>query len=116
MDDDHSLAAEMVECDIRNKLAWTELYEFNHFNRFVYKHPIVAEHKQYHTLLLKFRTDLRGFMTTYLNAQKNAKRYETYIRSRKKQYANKESYKKLYLKAINKTNLMQKILEENTKA
>jgi hypothetical protein len=74
---------QMVTDDERNHLAFLELDNFSKHGAFLYKHPILKQHKLHNELDALRRASPDRFMNEMVNADKNITRYRSMIKNNK---------------------------------
>ena len=111
IDSQSDRAGEMVADDLSNHLAFVELGEYNKSAKFVYKHPLLAAHKQQKALEAMRKADPERFMTDLINADKSITRYKSQIKNEK--YKTKEElikWQNLIAEYESKLSLMKDII------
>ncbi|MBI9052472.1 MAG: hypothetical protein JEY96_01560 [Bacteroidales bacterium] len=73
----------LVENDIRNKLGFKELQNFNDTGNFLWKHTILKDHKIRDELTRLKKKYPEKFLNEYVNADKNITRYQSKINNEK---------------------------------
>jgi len=117
LDDQPELSLEMVELDNRNRQSHKELQLYNDHKTFLYKHPIVAQRKQYDDQIAELyelkRTDPEAFMKEITNTTQNIRRIKSNIN--KKKYKNedeKQSWEKNLAQAETRETVLKEIIKK----
>jgi len=117
LDDQPELSLEMVELDNRNRQAHKELQLYNDHKTFLYKHPIVAQRKQYDDQIAELyelkQTDPEAFMKEITNTTQNIRRIKSNIN--KKKYKNedeKQSWEKNLAQAETRETVLKEIIKK----
>ena len=113
LDDNPELAMEMVELDNRNRQAHKELQLYNDHKVFLYKHPIVAQRKQYDDMLSELyelkRTNPGALINEITNVTQNIRRIQSNLTKQKfKSPEEKESWEQ----NLSRAEIRKKVLEE----
>jgi len=117
LDDQPELSLEMVELDNRNRQAHKELQLYNDHKTFLYKHPIVAQRKQYDDQIAELyelkRTDPEAFMKEITNTTQNIRRIKSNINKKKYKDENeKQSWEKNLFQAETRETVLKEIIKK----
>ncbi len=113
LDQDPSLdnITQMIEDDIRNRLAFKELESFEKNGRFLYKHPLLKERKLIDELDHLRKTNPERFMNELVNADKSISRYTSQLKTQK--YKNEEeklTWQELVIEYKAKLGIMKRLI------
>ena len=113
LDDHPEMAMEMVELDNRNRQANKELQLYNDHKIFLYKHPIVANRKQYDDQIAELyemkRTNPDAFIKEITNTTQNIRRIKSNLN--KKKYKSDEE-KKSWEENLSRAKIRDSVLKE----
>jgi flagellar motility protein MotE (MotC chaperone) len=113
IDEKPALALEMVELDIRNKQAHTELQAYNDCSVFVYKHPFTKNRKAYDDEMSRLydmkKTDPEAFLKEIENIGQNIRRIKSNLKQKK--YKSEEEHE-AWQQNLSRAEMKQKILQE----
>ena len=87
IDNNPSLAAELVELDIRNQISHKELESYNNTGKFINEHELVNQYNFRKKTISEFeiyrKTSPKKFLNEAANLQQNIRRIESNIRNKK---------------------------------
>ena len=113
LDEQPELAMKMVELDNRNRQAHKELQLYNDHKTFLYKHPIVANRKQYDDQIAELyelkRTNPDAFIKEITNVTQNIRRIQSNLN--KKKFKSEEE-KQSWEQNLSRAEIRKKVLEE----
>ena len=113
LDDKPESAMEMVELDNRNRQAHKELQLYNDHKTFLYKHPIVAQRKQYDEQLAELyelkRSNPDAFIKEITNITQNIRRIKSNLKKQK--YKSKEE-KQSWEENLSRAEIRETVLKE----
>lgn len=109
------MALELIQLDIKNQLAHTELQAYNDTGKFVFEHPLTINHQYKKTqeaeLLKLKKEDPSSFMNEVTNVINNIRRIKSLIKKKRyKDEAEHQSWLNNLEKAKIKHNVMMQII------
>ena len=113
LDEEPELALEMVQLDIRNKQAHSELQAYNEHRVFVYKHPLTIRQKNYNEQLSELynlkQNNPDALITEITNVTQNIRRIQSNLKNKK--YKTDEE-KEAWENNLSRAEMRKKILSE----
>ncbi|MCD7937860.1 MAG: hypothetical protein LUG98_13460 [Tannerellaceae bacterium] len=101
---------ELAELRIQNLQSFSELQSFNDTGKWKYEHPLLAGHSERSQLEELRRKDPEDFLKQHSNCIKNIQRYQSYLKSPKRE-EKREADRKNLNKHIQRVKLFKSLLQ-----